>query len=292
MTLAQSKKIFQPDFLKQLQTIYVNGNFGDIVMNPEGHNIIEYFFSQNPLLEITISTNGSARGKKFWQSLGKTKAKILFCLDGLEDTHHLYRQNTVWKTILKNAKIFIESGGHAIWKFIKFKHNFHQIEECKKLSQELGFKDFEIIESTRTDAPVYDKNGNLSHVLGNYDQETDFQVLFYKKRTDLILLEDILTGRKEKTQIRCETKTKQQIYISATGEVYPCCYTGFYPKTYGHGQYHQAANAQIKSFISKNNARVYSIEQCINWFDNFEHAWNKKTYDQGRLVICDDNCGI
>lgn len=200
LTISQAKKIFNTDFLKQLTQIHINGNFGDIVMNPEGHTIVEHFYSVNPDLTITISTNGGARNKDFWAALGKTKAKVAFCLDGLQDTHHLYRQNTVWQTVITNAKLFIESGGYAIWKFIKFKHNAHQLGECKNLSTKLGFKEFNVIESTRVDAPVYDSQGNLSHILGNYKGETSFPLLFHKKRTDLILLEDIIPGRKEKKQ--------------------------------------------------------------------------------------------
>jgi sulfatase maturation enzyme AslB (radical SAM superfamily) len=260
-------------------------------MNPEGADIVEYFYNVNPQLEITISTNGAARNKDFWIALGQTKAKVSFCLDGLMDTHHLYRQNTVWKTVINNAKSFIESGGHAVWKMIKFKHNVHQIEECKNLSIDFGFKEFQLVESTRVDAPVFDSKGNLLHLLGDYNGETSFPLLFHKKQTDLILLEDITVERKEKKTVRCEAKKNKEIYITSKGEVYPCCYTGFYPKTYGHGQYHQAANAQLVPHINKNNALEYALSECIEWFNEIELAWDKKTYNNGRLVICDDNCG-
>ena len=53
------------------------------------------------------------------------KCEIEFALDGLEDTHSMYRQNTNWRTVIRNAETFISAGGYAIWKFIKFKHNQH-----------------------------------------------------------------------------------------------------------------------------------------------------------------------
>ena len=52
LTLENAKKIFSPDFLKQLVKIKVNGNFGDIVMNPQGPEIIEYFYLNNLLLNF------------------------------------------------------------------------------------------------------------------------------------------------------------------------------------------------------------------------------------------------
>ena len=89
---------------------------------------------------------------------------------------------------------------------IKFKHNLHQIDACQKLSQELGFSEFATVDQGRNTAPVFDKNGNLSHVLGDYNGEKNFKVLFYKKNNDDVLLEDIAKDRIPKTKIICETK--------------------------------------------------------------------------------------
>jgi sulfatase maturation enzyme AslB (radical SAM superfamily) len=142
-TLEHAKKVFTENFLTQLISIRINGNFGDIVMNPEGADIVDYFFSINPKLDITISTNGGARDTTFWTQLAKTSATVLFCLDGLEDTHHLYRQNTVWATVIRNAQTFISAGGYAVWKMISFNHNHHQIDNCRALSHRLRFAKFE-----------------------------------------------------------------------------------------------------------------------------------------------------
>ncbi len=291
LTLEQTKKIFSKKFLQQLKSIRVNGNFGDIVMNPEGQDIIKYFRDNNPKMNISINTNGGARKEDFWKSLASSSATVNFAIDGLEDTHSLYRQDTSWKTVIKNAKTFISNGGNAIWQFIEFDHNRHQIEECKQLSIQLEFSKFKIVDEGRNTAPVFDKKGNLAHTLGSYSGETNFEKLLDSKKTDDILLEDIIPGRKPCASVICETKKLKSIYISANGDVYPCCYTGFYPKTYGKGQYHQAANSQLIPMIEKNNALVYTLEQCIEWFGKVEQSWILKDYENGRLVICDDNCG-
>ena len=41
MTLKQAKKIFHPKFITLLNHLLVTGNFGDIVMNPEGPAMLE-----------------------------------------------------------------------------------------------------------------------------------------------------------------------------------------------------------------------------------------------------------
>ena len=291
LTLAAAEKIFIPEFLLQLTSVRINGNFGDIVMNPEAVDIVEYFIEQNSKLIISINTNGGARGREFWQKLAHTGAIVSFALDGLEDTHYLYRQNTVWHTVIKNAMEFIDHGGRAVWQMIKFNHNLHQIDQCRDMSKKLGFQHFNLVNDGRDTAPVFDKHGNLTHVIGDYRGQTDFKILFHNKKNDDVLLEDIVQEREPKEKISCESQRLGSIYIAANGDVSPCCWTGLYPKTYGRGQYHQAVNAQIAPMIKQNNALEHSIQECIKWFVEIEQSWRSKTYETGRLVVCDDNCG-
>lgn len=291
LSITDAKKIFTPEFLRQLTSLRINGNYGDIVMNPHGADIVEFFKNTNADLNLTISTNGGARDNDFWKRLAGAGAKVSFCLDGLADTHHLYRQNTVWSTVIKNARTFIEAGGCAVWQMIRFSHNQHQIDQCRIMSQELGFHAFDLIDKGRNSAPVFDRRGQLVHVMGDYQGETKFEVLFYRKKTNDVMLEDLMIGRTPKKHINCETKRNRSIYIAANGDVSPCCFTGFYPATYGRGQYHQAANAQLIPLMAKNNALTYDIRECIQWFAEVEKSWSRRDYSQGRLIICDDNCG-
>ena len=41
MTLVEAQRIFSPTFLRQLRKLLINGNFGDIVMNPDALEIVE-----------------------------------------------------------------------------------------------------------------------------------------------------------------------------------------------------------------------------------------------------------
>ena len=291
LTLQHAQTIFKPEFLKQLNRIWINGNYGDVVMNPETVDIVKYFRSVSQNLTIEISTNGSARSSNFWQELAELGVHISFCLDGLEDTHHLYRQNTSWVTIIKNAKTFIAAGGKATWKFIKFDHNIHQLDACKQLATDLAFDNFSIVDHGRNIGPVYDKHGNHTHDIGKFSGATEFNIIFHKKKTDEVLLEDIVDSRVPKKEVRCQSTINCSIYVAANGDVSPCCWTGFFPATYGHGEYHQAVNSQLKPMIIKNNALVHSLDECINWFNNIKQSWDITSYEQGRLVVCDDNCG-
>lgn len=289
MTLEESKQIFSLEFIKQLNEIYINGNFGDAVMNPYTIDIIEYFRESNSKLKISMSTNAGARDPQYWKELARLNVEIFFCIDGLEDTHSIYRKNTVYSTVIKNAKTFIAAGGHAIWKMIKFDHNSHQIKTVKELSKTMGFKSFNLVDHGRDSGPIFDNDGNLLGVLGK-PKETNFNILFHSRTTDEVLLEDIVSTRSP-APIDCLVKKNKSLYISSTGDVYPCCFLGFNPKNYGHGNYHAAANAQLIPLIFKNNAIDYDLTECIEWFNNVQQSWKIPDFQNGRLLICNDVCG-
>jgi len=290
MTLVEAQKIFRPEFVAQLKEIYINGNFGDAVMNAETVDIVRYFRSYNQDLTISISTNAGARDRQFWQDLADLKAEVIFCIEGLDNTHSLYRVNTLYSTVIKNAQTFISAGGSATWKMIDFDHNRHQQEHAQQLSQQLGFAKFQLVDQGRNTSPVYDKTGQLTHVIGKPTQ-TEFAVLWKSRTKDEVLLEDIMPNRIEKS-IACQVQKDKSIYISSTGDVFPCCFLGFSPKTYGHGNYHQAANKQFSHLIHKNNALKYDLSECINWFESIVKSWNISNFKDGRLVICNDVCGV
>ena len=292
MTLAEAQKIFTPVFLNHLDKITINGNFGDIVMNFDAIPILEYFKQHlgNQAL-ITINTNGGARDRVFWTQLAKL-AVVYFCLDGLEDTHSIYRRNTMYSTVIRNAQTFIAAGGRAGWKMIDFDHNRHQQTQAEQLSIDMGFERFELIDHKRNVGPVFDSDKKLVFVMGTTDL-TNFDTIYERyARPDAIA--DV-AGCPEpiKTPISCEAIETKTVYINSIGEVYPCCYLGFNPKTYGHGSanYLNVVNTQLRPLISRNNALKYTMAECLEWFDQVEKTWDKPTYAEGRLVACNNMCG-
>lgn len=284
LTLDEIKKIFKKDFIKQIEYFTFEGNFGDPLMNPEIIEIIEYL--DKP---IKIYTNASLQTEKFWKNLAKYPVTVYFAIDGLSDTHHLYRRKTDFFKILNNAKIFINTGGNAIWKMIKFDHNKDQIDRAKQLSKTYGFNKFDLIDHGRNNGPVFDSNGNLEYVLGNFSGNTDLNHYIDIIKHGDMFIEDI--NDKPKNKIKCMSIHNSSIYVSSTGEIYPCCFMGFSPKTYGHGRWHQPVNKQINNILKNNNALEYSLEECLEWFKNIPSCWNKKTFEDGRLIVCDSACG-
>jgi hypothetical protein len=289
LTLELVQKSFSPEFIQQLSDgILLNGNFGDFTANLESLPILEYFKSCNPNLKIRISTNGSARNIDFWRELGKFNNTVIeFCLDGLEDTHHLYRQDTNFNKILQNAKTYMDAGGVAIWKMIEFQHNKHQIEDCKTMSKKLGFLNFNLENHGRDTGPVFDRDGNLVHIMGNHDGHTDIrEIIAWQQDPNNTYRYPMYNPDKK---LSCITKNQNSIYIAADGRVYPCCFMGFSPHTYKTG-YHGFLNSQIAPLVSNNDLHTTDLKTAISWFSKIESSWTKTSTAEGRVTQCDVAC--
>jgi len=281
MSLNEARTIFQPDFLKRLDNILINGNLGDFVTAQDGMKIVEYFLEQNPNLHISISTNASAR-PDIWSRLGQLGITVLFCIDGLKDTHNLYRQQTNWDMIIKNAKKFISAGGYAVWKMILFDHNQHQVKQCQELSKQLGFKTFRLVDHQRNAFPVFTQKKIFSHDIGEHTQTRTWNNKFqnWQECRENDKIDPVVEPKK----INCQVQTAKSLYISATGEIYPCCWLGFYPRQMIH-----LGNSGIKKLLPENNnANQIGIEQSMSWFDRVEQSWQGNQ----QLTQCNTICGI
>ena len=288
LRLDQIKKIFPLEFLQQIDSILINGNYGDFVTARDALGVIEYFYQANPKLRVEISTNGSAQ-PKIWSDLGKFPVRIEFRLDGLKDTHHLYRQNTDFDLIIDNAKKFIAAGGQAIWTMIVFDHNQHQIEQCRAMSRELRFKKFRAVrepQNSRNTFPVFTPDRRLSHLVGEYQGSTDFDFLWQKNIQFDAQLD--VEYHKESYPIKCKAQELKQIYIASDGNVYPCCWLGFSPQTDNT----RLVNFQMRPMIKENNALEYGIEHAIGWFNHVEESWGKPSVAAGKLAACNQTCGV
>jgi sulfatase maturation enzyme AslB (radical SAM superfamily) len=290
MTLKEAQKIFTPNFLTQLKEIHINGNFGDIVMCPEAVDILTWFKRKNPDIKLAISTNGGARNKDFWISLAHLNCQISFCIDGLEDTHSIYRRNTVYESVIKNAETFIAAGGQAIWKFIVFEHNKHQIAQARLISEQMKFAKFETTDHGRNQGPVFNNKKQRVFYLGltGSTDNRDFDSVYQDHYDNTKTLHDLPAPKAG--PIRCQVQKQKSLYINSIGEVYPCCWLGFNPKTFGGTNYFKITNEQLLPLISENNALEYSIEHALTWFDRVADSWEKPTYQQGLLYTCNHTC--
>jgi len=288
LSLADIHKIFTPDLLKQLKKINFNGNLGDFAMGRWALEIVQYITSYG--VEVKINTNGSLRTASWWKKFAHPLVTIGFAIDGLKDTHQLYRQDTDWQRIIDNATAYINAGGQAVWRFAPFAHNRHQETECKQMAQNLGFKYFQNIFDGRDQGPVFNRDGGFSHWIGPSDQTHNRlpdiknllqgHITWYDKNSKF-------KNDQPNIQYNCIHKRNREIYLAADGSVYPCCYLGFYPKTMQH-----PGNQELRELVHENNALEYSLEHCLEWFEHVEQSWQQPSIAQGRTYQCVSTCAI
>jgi MoaA/NifB/PqqE/SkfB family radical SAM enzyme len=284
--LKEFKHILPPERFPSISMVNFNGNLGDFANAKDAVEIVEYLVDLG--VKVSINSNGSLRSPAWWAKLARPGVTIGFALDGMEDTHSLYRQDTNWKRIIENATAYIKAGGKAIWRFVPFEHNQHQQQACKQLAMDLGFAEFENIYDGRESTPVYTRDGEFSHQIGKPFDST------IPKINDLLTSHitwfDAKTVKVDRDitplNLRCIHKVNQEIYIAADGSVYPCCFLGFYPATMKH-----PGNSQLLPMVKENNALEYNLEHCMQWFEQVEESWKQESIAQGRLYTCVNTCG-
>jgi len=278
--------------VQQLAHIHCGGNFGDFIMAKDALAILNYFRTTNPTMRLSGSTNAGIRTAEFWEELARLDIEIHFCIDGVGESHSLYRVDTEYDTIIQNAKSFITAGGHAVWMMTEFDHNIDQIETARKLAVELKFDYFQLRNDGRDTGPVYTRSGKPMHFIGK------MQGLENLTRDQALDITSRFVGDYDYTKIvpatkfNCEVIQDASIYIDAMGEVYPCCHIGHYPKTLDTTRI--TGSDQITDMIQgvKNNALEYGVEQAVSWLTEVDKRFSIPTFKEGRLYRCHASCGI
>lgn len=271
--------------LANLQRFYSCGVLGDGAMNPECVEIYDYVKTSGTS-HTSLNTNGGPRNVDFWRALADTKTHVVFAIDGLEDTNHLYRRNVKWEKLIENVQAFIGAGGKADWDFLVFKHNIHQIEEAEAMSKKLGFEHFNKKDTTRWDD--FDSDGNwiqrTAIQIGNYTLE---KVEREAKASGLDITQKSKVNDTFKTRkINCWSyhDTKSEIYLAANGDVSPCCWLGDL-------KIHESKNI-IKDY-KKININHTSLEDILDGHFFKELARGiQGEQDAYRLQTCYHTCGV
>jgi len=184
--------------IKQLDKAFMCGNYGDPAAGKYTLNIYKTLRKFNKDIVLGMNTNGGLRKHNWWVELAsvlnQSRDYVVFSIDGLEDTNHVYRKNVNWKMVMSNAKSFIDAGGNAHWDMLVFKHNEHQVDTCEQLARDMGFKWFRAKVSKRS-------------FLGGTDRPVNW-------------IRPLVTSG----VIECYALKEQSIYLDATGQAHPCCW--------------------------------------------------------------------
>ena len=261
ITLERFTQLFNPELLQNLDWLVLNGNFGDSIMNKQFREIISYVKSNGT--RLLIHTNGGIHNQDYWTDVGNilTNRDIInFDLDGLADTHHIYRINTQFDKVLENAKSVIATNRAQVhWKYIVFEHNKHQVEDAREIAKQAGFTTFSTVKTSRdVFAP---KTGSFVH----------------SKKTQ--------EYQQAERKIHCVWSDWGKWYVSPEGLVFRCCWTG--------GHYYDQQNDKFyypPQFERMFNGFEVPIQKIISY-----NYWTKlQQYLQGydrSFKLCKSQCG-
>lgn len=308
LALADVQTIMPPDFIRQLDKVFLCGNYGDPVAAKDTPNIMAYLRNENPNIRLGMNSNASARDVHWWNRLGAILIKegdyCKFSIDGLEDTNHLYRRGTNWQKIMANVDAFISAGGRAEWDFIVFRHNEHQIEEARALAEQMGFVRFNVKKTGRffsntqmkgKDAQeVFNRDGSLSHLLEK-PTNPQWQNTALQHEQELVQRYGSMDAYLDQTPIRCKTGAERSIYISAEGLVFPCCWTANQMYVWYLPDRAAPIWTMLDSIGGKDaiNGTLRPIRDIIEgpFFQQIEDSWGKASCAAGKLKVCAKTCG-
>ena len=238
----------------EIETMSFSGGYGEPTMHP--HALVIFNSIPNDII-WELHSNGGTRTKEWWEELAKIQhdnCSVVFSIDGLEDTNHIYRRGVDFNKIMDNAEAFISAGGTAEWKFISFKHNEHQIEAASKIAKEMGFNCFMVAESYKDE--IYQKQykgfPESKATRGYFTDRYNFAKQIEKKKH----------FPKHKKDKGCSWANVNRAQIDAWGYIWRCCFhVGFHTQPY---------YKELLLFDMKNNLNEYSYNDILEstFFDD------------------------
>ena len=306
LSLEDCKKIFTPSFIAQLDTMYMCGNLGDPIVAKDTLEIFKYFRLHNEKMWLSMNTNAGAKNEEWWRDLATCLGRmgaVIFSVDGLSDTNHIYRQGVVWRNVERNMKAFIAAGGRARWDFLIFEHNQHQVEEAEALATAWGCEKFMKKKTGRfitqdskkkESHQAVDKKGNSTTELKKPDQKYQNNAL---SKLDVIKNKyGSMDAYYDAAPINCKVKDEGNLYITAEGLALPCCWTAGRMYKWWHKD---PTVEQVWNFIDQVggkdaiNAKKHGLRAVFETgiFDNIENSWSKPSCDDGKLKVCSQKCG-
>ena len=306
LTLSDIKLIFPVSFIKQLQRFYMCGNYGDPLAAKDTLEIFQYFREHNPDLHLSLFTNGSGRKAHWWSQLARVVDLAHFSIDGLSDTNHIYRRGTFFQKIMENVSAYLNAGGKAVWDYIVFRHNEHQVEEARELAEKMGFQDFVVKKTGRFFSNMRSQVKDSQSVLNNkgdveyyleMPSNPAYKNASLQRERDIVSKYGSLHKYFNQTPVVCKVAKEKSLYVSAEGYVFPCCWLAnrMYP------WYLKKRSDQVWQFIDKLpekerslNLKMRPLKDIVEdvFFQKaVPESWRGKDITEDKLRVCAKTCG-
>lgn len=288
LELGDIQRGFTKELCRQVERVDICGRLGDPPAARDCLGICEYLVDQGVL--VTISTNGSLRNEKWWRQLGRIFRRngsfVEFHIDGLEDTNHLYRVNTRYEKIIRNAQAYMGTEAVAEWHFILFRHNEHQVEEALRRSRELGFRSFKLIKTIR-----FGDSGRFEYQLPDGTHR--------KLEASTSAARDVASmlgrpgnagqeppgdeAKQDVNGILCKSARENRPYINADGTVSACCWMPGSPNE--RELYERAGRSR-----QRHNIKELPLAEILR--DEPYASLYRRSWEESTSPVCIRKCGL
>lgn len=187
---------------KSIKTFLLCGDYGDPIYYPDLFKLIAKFRDR---VNFQIVTNGSRQSVAFWEKLSDHLTKddiVIFSIDGLESTNHLYRINSDWASIMQGLDIMSRSSARLHWKTIVFKFNYDKLEEIKTFAESKGAT----------------FHAEKTHRFGKQELAPPLSEFIENNH---LFQQEFTTNHEIEIEPRCE---RDASIITADGYFFPCCW--------------------------------------------------------------------
>tara|TARA_B100000579_G_scaffold430764_1_gene444719 strand:- start:871 stop:1779 length:909 start_codon:yes stop_codon:yes gene_type:complete len=213
--------------LDYFDTIYLCGNYGDPIFNPNLITFLKMCYDQNK--HIQLHTAASQKPMHWYEKAFEANPNAVwqFGLDGLPYQSFAYRVNQDGEYIFDVMLKARDMGIKVIWQYLVFKYNEDKIDIAKRLAYKHQI-DIEIHHTAR--------HGDIEHL----------------KPTIEVVKED--EDKKVFVPKCLNADSKKVPYLAATGQMYPCCWLD-----------DQVNNPEYKALQNKSlNIKDSNVEEIIN----------------------------
>ena len=229
---------------------------------------------------------------------------VIFSVDGLEETNHLYRQGVVWENVERNMKAFINAGGRARWDYLIFEHSEKDVERAEQYAKEWGVEKFikkktGRFVTTKSEAKethqAKDRKGNEKQKACETKKERTPKPCSTKAK-EIEKTYGSMMEYYNKAHISCKVAKEGNIFVTAEGLVLPCCWTAGRMYKWWHKD---PKVEQIWDFIDEVggkeflDAKLFGIQGVFETgiMRNIQNSWAKKSLAEGKLGVCSMKCG-
>jgi len=285
ITFADIRRLFPSKEYIDGKQFKICGVLGDPIVNPECLDILSYLAEHGGY--CVVSTNGSYNTADWWTRLAEVscatkKIKVHFCVDGHRETNHIYRVNTKFNVLERNMEAYANGSGIGTWIYIVFDHNEYELEIAKTHAQQLGF---EFMVRTGMRNSYHDWIAKIGKK--NQKKETKITTTGDKEHTKVKQVSEINKIIKENSEgrinhnknkeliktINCKYIHQNEIFISSTLELWPCCFLFDSSKWNKHGINEKYADFGV-GWNSLGNKNINEVLQNPYFDSILIESWN------------------